>query len=1232
MSSRLCKVFLVNAKTSGSTTSGRICEIDPRGGAAITGANGAGKTTTLQVIALFFGYSPGQLIQQGENREAMLRFILPHPESALVFEYQRGDGPQDVCHVILRRESNSDVGEYRFVHGPMQVDLLVAQDTVGQSVFLDDEGTREAAARLGLGDEFSRKLNLAAYRSVILNVPGTGKDDIHRRNLAQRFSFSRQRLTNLDRLVAAIVKERIEFTDFADVAAQIVMDQLGVSSNRPAGSKNLQLRQSKQQIEQWLRDRDAVERAIHLEPEVKQLRELISQFRTLEMKLAEKRADCVKLTSLNEAAIRQAEADKADLSEKCAKAEAQFNLRKSKLQQALQDAQVDAILKANLHGNLLQRRDYLEENDASEWAQKALGLEGLKGSASTLQELVETISNIASGVVNNYAEKLRTVEGETNKRVERMRGEFDKINSRVHGEVATLEEQEKQSLALLEPEWAQMDSDAGNHVEDCITNAAEAKAQLQRPRIDAALEERLEEARQANASQQQAIIDANREVTQAQELLTQAERQWRQAEGVHRSQKELHAAAQASMASIRARLQPPAGSLHAALLANGDDDWKNGLAKVISPDLLLREDLQPHKVSEDSLLYGWGLDLDSIERPAWVEQDALHKQLEEAARATEAAKLRLDETHAAFEAAEEVRQKAQEALGLAQARESVVASKSKDFASQLKAVEDAAAAALIRVREEAGRASELAEQALVDARAAGQAVKRRIESQRAGKREEFSQQRDQARQRGARLHGEVEERIRAFQAQQKATMESIEQARDKELSAKGVDTVKLANSRKELEHLRSEIREIEDKGALVREWQAWLNEQGPICLIDASAVKDKAQEFRDQSEQDLKKAEQEARDEKSEFTKAEGKIASRIYIADSELSILRGLAVELGDFAISGLSSKTLSDMAGGLKGEVKALLDEYARKRQALRTKLERVERSLTEGESSTRDFVHGVIREVANDAQDIERAAALARVYDRIRTDVLHNVNTSLKTMLENIASYRKTIWDFESEVRKFNNKLQDGLSLVSRRFARFAEFKVSVVTDFDKIDFIGKLKVLDDAINDHRDRNVATYTIEPPPASTAQALRSFMTALDKGSVELNLGDHITLSGSVIDDGVFKQFHSAKELEKISSNGLTAIALISLLSGLLNVIRGQNEIYIPWATDEVGRFDGSNFHALMEMMAENRIDPVTASPALTPAAYSYFKHRYVFKPHGVIAEYRPRIGTAQPTTEVVT
>lgn len=213
----------------------------------------------------------------------MLRFILPHPESAIVFEYTRSDSAADVCHVILRREPSSDVGEYRFVRGPMRKDLFIARDANGDNVFLDDEGTRQVASRLGMGDDFGAKLKLAGYRSVVLNVPSAGKDNIHRRQLAARFSFSKKPLPHLDRLVAAVIKEHLDFEDFAEVAATIVMEKIGVDKGQAAKDKQLQLRQSRGQIEQWLRDRDAVERAIQLEPEVKSLRDLIDAFRALDM-------------------------------------------------------------------------------------------------------------------------------------------------------------------------------------------------------------------------------------------------------------------------------------------------------------------------------------------------------------------------------------------------------------------------------------------------------------------------------------------------------------------------------------------------------------------------------------------------------------------------------------------------------------------------------------------------------------------------------------------------------------------------------------------------------------------------------------------------------------------------------------------------------------------------------------------------------------------------------------
>lgn len=1222
MSSRLRKIYLVNAKTSGSTTSGRICEIDPRGGAAITGANGAGKTTTLQVIALFFGYSPTQLVQTGENRESMLRFILPHPESALVFEYERGSSSQDVCHVILRRESNSDIGEYRFVRGPMRKELLTAKDAMGDDVFLDDEGTRQVAMREGLGDDFGAKLKLAAYRAVILNVPSAGKDNINRRNLAARYSFSRKPLAHLDRLVAAVIKEHLDFDDFAEVAATIVMDRVGTDANQASKDKQLQLRQSRGQIEQWLRDRDAVERAVRLEPEVKALRDVISEYRTLDMQLGEKRTDCAKLMSINEGLLAQAQKDQVDLHERRRKFQEAFNIQKSTLEQAIDRARQALSRQTNDYSVLLARKLYLEDNDAARWAQKTLDLGSLQGQAHSQQEIVEAIRNTARGVINDYAAKAQAVKDDTGRKVEIMRKEDDVTRARYDTEVATLEEQETRSLQEIDDRFAPRLAAANQALEDSIAAQAQARAHIQRPSIDEALEAQLEHVRQSHQDHQTAVIEAQNIVSKAQNVFSEMDRQWSQAQQLYDAQKEHLIQARKAVDALRIQLQPDPKSLHAALLDGSDVSWAETLAKVIDPALLTRIDLQPHFTGEkDALAYGWGLNLDAIERPKWVDQEDLKRQLEEASHAAQMSQGLLEEARERFENVSSQRGKTADELSLKQAALNVVLSKSGEFKSQLRAMQDTVAQAQAHAKEDAQRRLNAANTALETARARLGGVKAESAREASDKRQEFVQQKDMARQRRDNAIAEVNDRISTFQKEQSRAIDRIEQERDNELQSKGVDGEDLSRKERVLTKLRETIQEIEDHGAIAREWRDWQDSQGPSRLVDAREAKDHAEEALTQVNDEMVLAEKKQGETNAALGIEESRINRRIQSAESELSLLQATAADLSEFAPHGVSNMTAHDLAGTLKGQVHALLGDYRIKRQSLRTKCDKVDRVLCESESSTREFVQGVMKEVSHDAPDIDRASALVRVYDRIRPEVLVNVNLSLRTMLDGIKHYRETISDFESEVKKFNDKLQEGLKLVSSKFTRFREFKVNVVSDLAKLDFIGKLKLLDDVIAEHRSRNAATYSIEVPSAQSALSLRAFMSTLSSGTMEINLDKHITLSGSVIDDGVFKTFHSAKELEKISSNGLTAIALISLLSGLLNVIRGDQDLYIPWATDEVGRFDGGNFQHLMQMMTENKIDAVTASPALTPASYAYFAHRYVFKPQGVIAEYRPRL-----------
>lgn len=202
----------------------------------------------------------------------MARFILPTPESAIVFEYQRGASEaHDVRLAVLRaRRDNPDAIEYRLFECGFSRALFV--DVNG--TFLDDEGTTAAAREAGFS--FTPKLTTADYRTIILNLRGNTKDAQKLRTLARSYSFAPRAMPNLDRLVASVVKEHVSFSDLIQVAVSMVHEETG--ANGPAGGNKLQLKQTKSEINDWIRNRRACEKAFNQSEKVAQIRVSLAKY------------------------------------------------------------------------------------------------------------------------------------------------------------------------------------------------------------------------------------------------------------------------------------------------------------------------------------------------------------------------------------------------------------------------------------------------------------------------------------------------------------------------------------------------------------------------------------------------------------------------------------------------------------------------------------------------------------------------------------------------------------------------------------------------------------------------------------------------------------------------------------------------------------------------------------------------------------------------------------------
>ncbi len=1218
MISRLRRVLLINAKTSGTECSGSISEIDPREGAAITGKNGAGKTTTLQLIPLFLGSSPNHIVQSGGTREHMLRFVLPHPQCAVVFEYQRGSTEDDVRLTILRRQDGRDAPEYRFMEGPFRKELFIDELADGSgAVFLNDIGTVDAAVNLGLA--ISAKISAAEYRRIILNIPSPNKDADKERTAARKYSFGHKKLLHLDKLVSSVVKEKVDFKDFTAVAVTMVLDQMGGFVGAANASQKLSVRQGKEQIQRWLKNRDACERALKAKDDVESLRTMLGRHREKVIAMRELRADVQRLSRLL-GEYKGARGN--ELSELAA----QYTLQSLALDGSIRVLRSrsteldDAYAKAS--ENYTRERSfqhYYEEEGARRWSLEVGRLPLLRDQKTQTETQMQAMQGAADGISRKYdteIEGLKRRSAESKLKMEEGKKRFD---VQYQSELTSLAEQEDDSLEVLRERHG-IALDTQQAILDELTVViAELKSEVRNPIVSPGYLKNQEDAQADLNTHNDALLAVQNQFSTDQSDLNAAKVAFDQCELAVANHRQSVASAQATLASAKLTLAPPEGSLHAALMNSADDTWKINVARVLNPDLLLSRDLSPSLLDEAaSTLYGWTVNLGALEIPDWTNDDIVKAKIADCAESLENAQSRSKLAQEEFQTSSAWFTGATAVFEESKANQSVLQGKTGYLKLRVKDCAEAVTSARKKAVADAKKNLDVATGQQGVAKADLQRLREAQAKETSELGNEFRIAREQAMARRNAANDAVDAQVRTYAAEQALRVKQLEAERDSELTNEGVDVKKLGGLRVELAALLEEIKEISDKGPLVDAWQKWVNANGPAHLEGLQLEAHRLESEKSRAAQAVRTEAATIESAQEAYALKKRNISGALAKLDLEVDTLRRLDASLHEF-FPVLSSKVTEDTpAAELQGRHSSLRAEFDKLVADIESRYKRLDQTLTAQESAVKDFISLCLDDLDADASRVERAQRLQQSYDRIGREVIGPVNSELSTILSHISQFRKQIQRFESEVKSFNNRLQEGLNGVVIGFERLKDFKIAVITDFAKIDFMDKLKSLDDVVRAHREQPRATYTLDVPSASAAYVLQDFMSVLSNGALEIDLGQHITLSGSVNDEGNIKTFNRESELESLSSTGITAIALITLLSGMLNVIRGTDPIYIPWVTDEVGRFDSDNFSHLMNMLKDNKIDVVTASPALTPASYEFFAHRYLFGKKGSIAVYK--------------
>lgn len=1220
MTSRLRRMLLVNTRTSGSETSRSINELDPRDGASITGDNAVGKTTTLELLPLFFGALPSQISEAAGGREPMLKFVLPNPYSAIVFEYQVGkDEQHDVRCAILRRADNDHTPEFRLVKAGFIDAAFMREDEAGQTIFCNDMQVVDAYREMG--HTTTRVLQISEYRTVILGLAANTQKAVELRRMSTEYGFG-SRLTNLDRLISAVAKEKLDFKDFVRLAVTIVEERLNARGDGP-NPHRMTLRQSRDHIERWLRDRSALAAAYDMAKEVDLLKDAIEAHLLSETRLrtAQRRIPGL-LThrrSLHGATIRSVNEADGRLQEH--EKQAKLNL------QALGEEATIAADRATaarfLVTNELARRAQLELGRVAGWAAELERIPQLQVDLQSMESQAADLAGKSQSIEQEFGRLIQEAINAAQATASAIRNTKEAAREQADTQASERRTQAEVRTEEIDAEFTAIDGELSPLIEEHVGKQANLEARIATAQASEASQKALGDARKAHRSAVADLLAATKQATEAKDARREADRVFSTAESELERARDRLGECKNLVDLAEKSLVPPEGSLLAVLRQSDPATWRSGLARVLDPQLLSRTDLQPALTNDDATVLGWRLDTAVIADPSWADDQQARDALEQAKQNVRAAQVRMEGAQSALAQAAGDREKKLEAFNTAEARRGIA----EERESKTRLAEEAAQAACEReiqdlrtrgaadLRTLVGETRALRQQ-LVDAKKRRDEA--RLEQTNALKKDLKAIEEHKAKSLVA-----IEERARQAEATGQEQTREFAKARDERLRSEGVDPVKLSAFRDRASEIRQEIDDISRRAPMVNLWREWLAEGGDRIL---ESLRESARVSDDTSRR-AGVALSKARDEAKRVGDALGAELERVRKKEAQLR------ADV-DFLEALLREHNLVEGGGDAlvdpESSVQDLRDDLLRAsadRDAADAKVRRlytpVRDQLTGRPSSVADYVQRAMDGLPADASVILRASELCTLYKTLDRQVLPNVINDVTTILQQVRQFSEGITRFEREVKNFNREMQRGLNV--SLFQRIDDLKVEVLCDFDDLDMMREIKEIDRVAKEHETNVVVHDRSQLPDEATARALTKYLYLLRQDStLELDRAAHVHLMGSVTVNGETRSFRRPADLENISSTGINAIILITLLVGMVNMVRGKADIYIPWISDEVGKFDAANFKALMETLRANKIDPVTASPKLTAAEYRHFARRYLFRDRGSIGLFMPMASAA--------
>jgi len=1186
----------------------QVNELDLTGHTQLEGTNGAGKTSLMRLLPLFYGMRPSDIVSKVDQAKNFADYYLPRDSSLLVYEYQRPFG--QTCMVVARSDGRAVL--YKLIDAAYDSNLFIHDNKCLE--IKEIERNYRSAGRF-----CSSFLGVDKYRQVIQKLR-SGRKIKDVRDLQNRFSFSDSATPHIDKVVNGTIEKNLDFESVKRMLVEIASDHL--ARNNIDEKEKISL--NKEEISHWLADIQA-SRAIQKvadkialwQTDFTSLDSLLTKLQHLHFEMI---AHQEKLQVKQQGYQQTKKSTLNELDE----LEKQLSQSSDNLRQEI--SKLSALIEADQSRIDLLDQDKLnyEDNDAASFQLQADQAPRFQQQLNEVNEVIAAFEGNISKIQTKFEKLINQVKQQKMADVSANKEQRFSVKENASLQLTVISETQQTQLAMLNEQLNASNLKLNMH-KQALENEVQQLIKQQHnpvlePELVSAIEENQHSLGQTHETQSMILAQQN----ELNSKLSVLEAQRMQLLDKHKQEGRYLDKIKTQINDIACQLLPKEGSLHYFLSHEPEaSSWKDNIGRLLSTAQLSRTDLTPKWCGLSSNIYGVELDLLQLQES---DLQLSEEQLRDKANALDEKALQLSSTISDLENQLKECNKQIQALSVTIVEAKQTCKQNELKLDQLKAqqthlndkklralkthqqtVEEQLKQLSVQQKENISKIAVFQEQQQSERLALHNAMLEQrmiVESDRDSQIDELDKQLQQIEQ-------SASERLRDYKKQHSTALTELDP--DGEVD-------KRTQQKRELEKALDECAQWSRKA---REYAQFMNERyvHRDKLVEVNQNREIEKRGFENSLEDLKAVKGNAIAENQKIVK---KLTTQIRDTAELLTQLSDSQQQCEKSGISVLESTNEPNNEADLT--VSFCFDwlkQFDLVEKRLNGQLQRFNETFKKNHASSELFTNW--QKLVADNDKFKGARNLFKYSEPI-TDLLSSAEQKQKNTYQLVTVNANMINEFYQHIENFGRRIKSIGKQLSKNvtslahFEALADINVYTVMKQEELEYWGPLQQFAKLFEQYRDD--LREGMGDIPDDLVYAMQKLSTYLPSEGFVLAHHNLFDIEFSISEKGQLKYARNARQLKKVSSTGLSYLAMLSLFAGILGMLRGQSEspstIILP--VDELGELAAENVDLLLKMFSDNHISMLSASPSTDRHILSLYKRHYKIKDNKIFHAQIPK------------